>query len=231
MRGNVHMRVGEVELALGAYREAVKLAPDSGEARQVLANALQESGDDAGAVAEYRKALEFSHEASETGIVTRRELAILLFHAGKPDEAKQLLREVLSQREDDVFTLNRLAEVHASLGEADEAGALLAAVRVRDPQNVPARLTQVRLSTAAKDWDGAQAALAELKTLRPGQPFVDYELAVVHAARGDLAASMTALESSLSGADSAARTKTQADPRLAALASDPRFLALTASGK
>ena len=68
MRGNVHMRAGEVSKALAAYQEAVKLAPANGQARQLLANALQESGQGAQAQAEYRQAIELSHPASTVGV-------------------------------------------------------------------------------------------------------------------------------------------------------------------
>ncbi len=231
MRGNVHMRAGEVSKALAAYQEAVKLAPANGQARQLLANALQESGQGAQAQAEYRQAIELSHPASTVGVDSRRELAIQLFHAGKPDEAQAMLREVLSHRRDDVFALNRLAEVHAAKGEAEPAQALLASVLTRDPRNVPARLTRLRLATAAKDWDGATAIVAELRRLRPGEAFVDYELAIIQAGRGDVAASVASLKTALAGAEPGARAKAKADPRLIALTGDPGFLALTAPGK
>lgn len=231
MRGNVHMRAGEVEQALAAYREAVKLAPEEASGRQLLANALQESGDATGAQSEYRRAMELSHPSSEVGVVSRRELAILLFHGGKPGEAKTLLREVLTHRRDDVFALNRLAELHAAAGEVDEASALLTAALARDPKNVSARLTQIRLAARAQRWDVAESLLGELDALRPGEAFVAYERAVVRVARNDLAGALTALETALRGATGAARAKTQADPRLSALAGHPRFLALTATGK
>ena len=228
MRGNVHMRAGEVGQALEAYQESVRLLPDRGHGHQLLANALQELGRPAEAEASYRKAIELVHPSSQVGIDSRRELAILLFHGGKPSASKDLLREVLTHRSDDVFALNRLAEVHAALGEPSEAGALIEAVLQRDPGNLNARLTQIRIASAANRWDEAVASLAALRKLRPAEPFVDYEMAVIQAGKGDVAAAVRALKTALAGADAAARAKTKSDPRLASLAGDPGFLALVA---
>ena len=94
-----------------------------------------------------------------------------------------------------------------------------------------ARLTLLRLASATLDWDGALATVAELRALRPDEPFVHYERAVIHAGRGDVVAALAALELALAGAKPPARRRTQADPRLSALARDPGFLALTADTK
>jgi len=229
MRGNVYMRAGAPEKALEAYREAVRLAPKRGRGHQLLANALQETGAAEGAMAAYRTAMELSAPSSTVGVESRRELGILLFHAGRADAAKGRLREVLKFRPDDVFTMNRLAEIHASLGEGDEAGAMVSAVLHRDPDNVPGRMTRARLAVSAGAWEVALGALEEIRSLRPGQAFVDYEVAAVRALRGDATGAVAALKTAL--ADAAAPLKAAAlkDPRLGSLRGDPAFQALIAS--
>ena len=229
MRGNVYMRAGDADQALQAYREAVRLDPDRGRGHQLLANALQETGAGEDAVAAYRKAIGLSAPSSTVGVESRRELGILLFHAGQSRLAKDRLREVLKFRPDDVFTMNRLAEIHAALGEADEAGAMVSAVVHRDPDNVPARLTRARLAATSGQWEVALGALEEIRALRPGQAFVDYEVGAIRAQRGDGQGAVAELKTALAGASASLKAAAFKDARLQSLRAMPAFQALIAS--
>ncbi len=229
MRGNVYMRAGEADQALEAYREAVRIAPERGRGHQLLANALQETGAADEAVDAYRTAMGLSAPSSTVGVESRRELGILLFHAGRAGAAKDRLREVLQFRPDDVFTMNRLAEIHASLGEIEEARAMVSAVIHRDPDNIPGRMTRARLGVIAEDWEAALGALEEIRSRRPGEAFVDYEVAAVRALRGDGAGAVAALKTALAGASAPLKAAALKDIRLRSLRGIPAFQALIAS--
>jgi protein O-GlcNAc transferase len=220
VRGNVLLRSGKVQEALAEYRALIATDPSSPSGHWLLGNALHEAGRDDEAIRAYQAAL----EQSESFVEARCELGILLFHAGKRDEALAQFRQVLKLRPDDVFAMNRAAEIHAARGEVEAADQLLDAVLRRDSQNRSARLTRGRLLAGAGDHPAALAALAELEALSPGEAYVTYERAAVHALAGDDAAALAALAASLQGLAGDDRRRALADERFKRLHSHPTFV-------
>jgi hypothetical protein len=110
-------------------------------------------------------------------------------------------------------------------GDAAKARQILAALLIRDPGNAPALRMLGSAQLKLKDFEGALASLTASLTIEPNAPQTMFALALVHAARQETDPAFDWL-----GKTKATRkfdmSQIEADPRLVALKSDPRFATL-----
>jgi putative PEP-CTERM system TPR-repeat lipoprotein len=148
-------------------KNALQKRPDSAEARFLLAKALLESGDAAGAELEARKALEFGYPADRmTPLLARSLLA-----QGKAERAIAEFSgkdPVGPEERAELHTVLGLA--HASLGDIRVAEAALGKAMAAKPDHGPALLAQARVKAAARDYTGALAQVESTLEKMPGSP-------------------------------------------------------------
>jgi len=131
---------GRLEEAIGAYREAIALAPAHRNAHFNLANALHASGRPAEAVARYREVVRIAPGDAQGWA----GLGSALLDAGRAGEAKSALEHSLRLAPEVPYTLNELGLVHTDLGEFEEAARCFRRVLERDPADARACLNLVR---------------------------------------------------------------------------------------
>jgi Flp pilus assembly protein TadD len=118
--GHALAGAGQVEKAVAAFREAVRLAPKSAAAHDGLASALWAKGDLAAAVAAYRQRAALTPKSA----AAHSDLAAALAAEGDPDGAVAAYREAIRLGGRSVSDYNSLAAVLATRNEP------LAALRV-----------------------------------------------------------------------------------------------------
>jgi Flp pilus assembly protein TadD len=126
--GRAYFGSGEIDKAIGFFRESVAIRPRDIRARFFLATALEKSGNDAAALAEYRKVLELSPNNPEGNL----GLGVLLIktEGEKSVEGLRSLQKALAVKPDlyegqitlgkTLIRLNRAAEAIAPLQKAAE---------------------------------------------------------------------------------------------------------------
>lgn len=138
--------------------------PNLGEARFLLGSALLESGDVTGALVELRKALELKHPTDAVvPLLARAMLA--------SGQAQKIIDEfgktTLSPGEPQAALKTSLSTAYAMLGKSDNAKTLLMEALAADPEYVPARLADIRVTAANSDLAGASAKIDALLNKHP----------------------------------------------------------------
>ncbi len=123
-------RAPEAKLMLAPVRDA---APRDPAVRQLMAQALLDSGDARGAEAELRAALAAVPPGTRAAAPLAMQLGVLLAHAGRPADAEAALRQAVALDRRFPPATAALAEHLTAQGRADEAVKLLEPLaRVRD---------------------------------------------------------------------------------------------------
>ncbi len=209
VRGALEIRITE---AGKAYKRAYELAPNNSLA--VTSVALWEL-----LLENYDEALRLARKAVELDPLdpwVRREHARVLTFAGRFDEAREVFAR-LREMSPDITSLNTF-EAGIDLLEGNAEAALIKAKRER--------VAGYRLFTLAAVYhalgraDDSDRALADL--LNEGEQW-NFQVACVHAYRGDIDQAFLYLEQSLAVRD-AGIPLTKAHPYLRNLHSDPRWL-------
>ena len=137
---------------------------NSAEGRYLLGLALLRSGDAAGAEAELRKALSFDYPKEKVTVPLAQSMLA-------QRQFKQLIDEYggteLADPAEQAALLTALAAAYGARGEPQLSRDTLKAALVADPGNEPALLDQAREKAAAKDFDGALAAIASIVAKSP----------------------------------------------------------------
>ena len=148
---------GDAPAAAGACRRALKIDPESREARRLLALVLRDAGDRRGAAAQFRRSL----ERDPADGTARYNLVALAREAGDPRAEESAWTTLLAARPDDVFA----ARAYLEFLERTGGGALERALQAPGPPGLGGlRLKALLLSAANR---GAEAAATLLAALRP----------------------------------------------------------------
>ncbi|MGE5492738.1 MAG: XrtA/PEP-CTERM system TPR-repeat protein PrsT [Actinomycetota bacterium] len=159
-----HLARHDNRTAIIQAKNALQQKPDLAEARYLLARALLETGDAAGAELEARKAMDL-HYAPEKALPL---MAKALVAEGKIDKAIDTLAAAKPAGADgraEVQTV--LATAYGSQGDMQAAEKALARAFEAHPDYGPAMLVQARLKAATRDH---AAALARLESLLAKEP-------------------------------------------------------------
>ena len=117
MLGNISMQSDNLAQAEAAYREALRLDPDLGEAHQYLGNLLGLLGRNDEAVVSYRQALHIKPHSIPAHI----NLANTLANQGRFGEAQEVYRSALQYDPDNRKAILGIAHTYERQGKAREA--------------------------------------------------------------------------------------------------------------
>ncbi len=151
--GNVLRAAGQSELALGAYRRLVALAPGHAQGWFNLANLLADLKQDAAAVDAYRRAL----LADPAYLKAMVNLAGALSRTGDFDGALKVYRQILAGDPAHVGARNNMANLLRDLGQPEQARSILEQMAREDPAS--ARV-QNNLGSALRELGHLPQALA-----------------------------------------------------------------------
>jgi len=104
-------RAGHPNAAMGEYREAMRIKPDSADAHNNLGVALLSTGQIAAAVGQYREAVELKPEFTEA----RYNLCLGLELLGQLDEALSNCRVAATQKPGDTGIAGTVERLKATL--------------------------------------------------------------------------------------------------------------------
>lgn len=128
--GNAWHALGERDRAIDAYRSAIRLVPDYGDALKNLATVQLEAGDAQGAVDTLGPYLKKASDDGKGWTLQGRALR----HLGNPSAAKTALLTALSLKPDHMPALYNLAIIHRLSGEVEQALELLERCKALAPQ-------------------------------------------------------------------------------------------------
>ena len=204
-RGNVLVNTGHREEALVEYREAARLAPRSGHARERLGDTLYDLGRKQEALEAYRDAATVDPDS----VTARIGVARVLGDKGDLANARAELGTALQRAPTNLFLLLSRGNLAARAGDRKAALADYERAVHLKSDNVPA-LYQYGLALL-EDGQVAEAAATfdRLVQVSPASPQGHYGRARVFAARGEGALAALAL------AEAASRVAPDAHARLA----------------
>lgn len=143
------------EEALGHFREAIRLKPDSAEAHNNFGNALVTLGREAEAIAEFEAALRIAPDFIEVRLNLANALAK---EPARREEAMALYADAARRRPDYAETPHSLATTLSELGRREEAErAYREALRLR-PDHGPA---EAGLASLLSEWEGRREEAGE----------------------------------------------------------------------
>ena len=175
---------GQHTEALSWYRRAIAAQPDYTLAHNNLGNSLLALEDHAGAVAAYSEAL--VHDPDHP--LAQRNLAIALHASGDLAAAAVAYEAPLRHDPDNMELLYAAGVLHASIGELDRAATHLHRLLSLDALHAAGWSTLGFVCLARRDYGSAIEHCARAVELAPGNPRAHYNLALAHAAIGDLEA-------------------------------------------
>ena len=246
--GTALLGLGRVDEATAAFREAVRLEPDNGQAYQGLARALWVGkGDFAAAIPIFERSIALNPEAGYSYL----QLALLLTWERQFDRAEDICRRAIDLQEQFISgnmglqivgAHSRLGYVHYLRGHYAEAHAEyereLVFIGSSDHALRDRTLIELNVKIGATYHRQAKPEEAErhfaraLKTFeaRVGtgsdDPFTRYYIACLHALRGDSSRALESLEHAARELPALTATRARRDVDLESLHEDPRFRAL-----
>jgi tetratricopeptide (TPR) repeat protein len=151
-------------------RQAIQVDGNDADAYGVLADALTQLGDGAGATAAVQKMLDL-----RPGLAAYARASYDLELRGRLDEAAGLMTRALADAldpHDVAFCHAQLGDLAFGRGDLVTAAAGYAAALAAEPTSVPARRGQARVSAARGDLAAAQATYADLTARLPGPSYL-----------------------------------------------------------
>ncbi|MCB1100435.1 MAG: tetratricopeptide repeat protein [Verrucomicrobiae bacterium] len=191
-RAMLAAKEGDTAGATRQGQEAIKLAPDYGEARMLLAAIAFQKGDSITGEQELLKASEMASDRSPV----RLQYARYLMRVGRQDEARKNLLPVVAQFPDLIPARMLLAEAAAAEGDYDDALGQLDVVS-RRAQNFGVELLKGRIQLASGAAEKAVEILESLRRKVPNHPTVNYWLASAMLERERTAEATEALQRAL----------------------------------
>lgn len=154
--GKEYLAKKDNKAAVIQLKNALQQNPNLAEARFLLGSALLDSGDIQGAEVELRKALALNYAADAViPLLARSMLGV--------NQAQKLINEFgktsLASGPAQSSLKASLSAAHALLGNAERSKELLAEALAADPDNIPARLSDIRSTFASRDVAGAHGKL------------------------------------------------------------------------
>ncbi|HEX6972811.1 MAG TPA: protein kinase [Vicinamibacterales bacterium] len=246
--GGALLGLGRVDEAMEAYREALRIEPDNGQAHQGLARALWVGkGDFAAAIPVFERAIKLNPDAGYSYL----QLALLLTWEKEYDRAEEVCRRAIDLQEQFISgnmglqivgAHSRLGYVHYLRGQYPEAHAEyereLVFIGSSDHALRDRTLIELNVKIGATYFRQGRADDAErhfsraLKTFeaRVGtgadDPFTRYYIACLHALRGDAPRALDSLERAATQLPALTAARARRDVDLEVLRDEPRFHAL-----
>jgi len=248
--GNSLLNLGQVDEAIAAIREAIRLEPDNGQAHQSLARALWVGkGDFTGAIPVFERAIELNPEAGYSYL----QLGLLLAWTGDYVRAEDICRRAVDLQEQYISgnaglqivgAHSRLGYVHYLQRRYDEAlreyeremafiNSSDHALRERTTLELQikvgaAYLRQGRPEDAAKHFERARRSFEARVARGADDPFTRYYAATMYAMRGEIDRAFESLRRVAAVHAALTRARLLRDPDVEDLRADPRFQELTA---
>ena len=243
--GSALLAQGKTDEAIAEIREALRLEPDNGQARQGLARALWVGkGDFAGAIPEFERAIDLNPEAGYSYL----QLALLLAWEGQYARAEEICRRAIDLQEQYISgnaglqivgAHSRLGYVFYLQGRYDEAlreyEKEMAFINssdhaLRERTNIElnvkvgtAYFRQGRIEDAERHFGRALKAFDARVARGADDPFTRYYIAGMLALRGDPDRSLEVLDRAATMQPALARARAERDPDFDGLRANPRF--------
>ena len=170
---------GRQEDAIAAYRQALRVRPDSAAVLNNLGAALQASGRLDEAIVQYREAV----RAQPGHLNARHNLGGALVLKGAFAEALPHLRDVLRARPDDATARNNLGGALLATGRVEESIRELRRAAELDPRSLNAHYNLGRALSARGRVGEAAAAFEQALRIAPEDPDVLQALSELNAGR------------------------------------------------
>lgn len=162
-----YLEKNDSKAAVIQLKNALQQNPNLAEARFLLGSALLDSGDVTGAQVELRKALELKHPSDAVVPL----LARAMLTGGQAQKViDEFGKATLSQGTPQASLKTSLSAANAMLGKSENAKTLLMEALAADPEYLPARLAEIRLTAANNDLAGASAKIDALLEKHPNNP-------------------------------------------------------------
>ncbi len=189
---------GRWEEAVAEYRKAVNEDPTNGVNHQILADALEKSGDLDSAIEEFRLAASL---LPSDGMVRVQLAKALIARDGVSDEAIDLFRRAVELTPGLVEARRGLASVLLHQQRYEEALEHLDATLEIDPTDPGARLMRARALAAVGRETEAKLDLEAILAARPDSLEAALDLAALEARQGEFDGAIKRLEGLLQNAD------------------------------
>jgi tetratricopeptide (TPR) repeat protein len=161
--GNAHMRRGQLNLASGNYKAALRLAPHLASSWYDLGDANLKAGRAQKAIPLYLQALKLTPSHWET----RNGLVEALMATKQYPAARALLLQLLAERPQDGWLQYQLGKVCFALNEVHSAIRHFEHAITLDPNDADSRYWIGGIRQAMGDIDAAEAAYAAATRIRP----------------------------------------------------------------
>ncbi len=243
--GTSLLGLGEIDDAIVAIREGIRLEPDNGQAHQALARAYWiGKGDFAAAIPEFERAIELNPEAGYSYL----QIALLLAWQGNFARAEEFSRRAIDLQEQYISgnaglqivgAHSRLGYVHYLRGAYDEAlkeyERELAFINssdhaLRERTNIELNVKvgaayhrQGRPEEAARHFGRALKAFEARVSRGADDPATRYYIVTMLALRGEIELALDSLERVARIQPALTRARAAIDPDLAPLHEQPRF--------
>ena len=194
----------EVMLQLGqpqkAIDEAGKAAPAEAADKARLATLVARANLALGKADAARTSFEAALAADPKHVPAQLGLIGLRAGLGDLDGATIEIDKVLAENAADTGAMALKGDLEQALGRSKEAREWYAKVARADPKDRSSRIKLIGLDVAAKDLEGAQRNLDELKKLTGPAPVTMHLQALLQAQKGDLPTARTSIETALRAA-------------------------------
>lgn len=178
------LEVSKPEEALGAYREAIRLQPNTADTHLALGSVLERQKDAKGAEEEYQRALALASGASDAG---SREtagqavtvLANLYMEQKRFPEAEAMLRKLADAHPEEAVLHLQLGRVLAAEEKYDAAAAEMALAIKLAPNDVSAIGDLAEIYLLSKKYAEAEPMYRQLLKVRPNDADLHHSLGKV----------------------------------------------------
>lgn len=167
--------------AANAYREVIRLQPDSPEAHLALGSVLERQKDEKGAEEQFQRALALSSKSGDSASVGSASQAVTalanLYMAEKRfPEAETMLRKLSTAQPGDTVLHSQLGRVLAASGKYEEASSEMAAGLKLAPGDPSALRDLADLDLLSKKYAEAEPLYRQLLEAKPGDAELHYSL-------------------------------------------------------
>jgi tetratricopeptide (TPR) repeat protein len=191
--GQAHTTRRDFGAAEKAYQAALKVDPDSIEARVALGKIQMAKRDLTAAEREFKGAAELAPAGSKA----RVRLAAFYLMAGRPEAAARVLAEMTQRAPEYLPAFRMLAALACDHGLYEPAAKAAAIILEREPGDPVALLVRGRCEFARGDFDAAVTAFRALVAAEPESAGARFEMARAQLRAGKLAAARAQLVAAL----------------------------------